>query len=94
MIIMAKSVTVTELLRNFSEYINRVTYRGESFVLVRGKLKVAELKPSPLGCKVSDLLASLASMPLLSSKEGAAFASDIAKAKKKGSKEVLQDPWA
>lgn len=33
---MNKTVSVTELVRNFSDYLNRVTYRGEGFTLVRG----------------------------------------------------------
>ena len=33
---MAQTRTVTEVARHFAEYINRVSYRGESFVLVRG----------------------------------------------------------
>jgi antitoxin (DNA-binding transcriptional repressor) of toxin-antitoxin stability system len=44
---MKVSATVTEVLRNFSDYINHVSYRGERFVLTRGGKVVAELVPAP-----------------------------------------------
>ena len=40
-------VTVTQVARNFAEYVNRVAYRRESFTLVRGKKPLAELRPLP-----------------------------------------------
>ena len=33
---MAQALSVTEAARHFAECINRVVYRGESFVLARG----------------------------------------------------------
>ena len=46
---MAQTLSVTEAPRHFAEYINRVVYRGESFVLVRGNTPIAELRPLPAG---------------------------------------------
>lgn len=46
---MGQTLSVTEAARHFAEYINRVAYRGESFVLVRGNKPVAELRPLPMG---------------------------------------------
>ena len=46
---MALTLSVTEVARHFAEYINRVSYRGESFVLVRGNKPVAELRPPSCG---------------------------------------------
>ena len=40
---MGKKVIVSEAVRNFADYINRVAYRGESFTLIRGNKPVAEL---------------------------------------------------
>ena len=37
-------LTVTEAVRNFSEYVSRVAYRHETFVLRKGKKSVAELR--------------------------------------------------
>lgn len=89
---MAKALNVTELLRNFSEYISRVTYKGESFTLMRGKLKVAELKPVPLGCTVGDFKEFLKRAPLLDSAEKREFKKDIESAGK-AKAEKLKNPW-
>ena len=90
---MAKHITVTEVLRNFSEYINRVTYRGEKFILVRGKLKVAELSPAPVGCSAADLQDLFKSLPSLSKAESKKFEGEINAFRKKQAKEKLRDPW-
>ena len=57
--------SVTEVARNFAEYINRVAFRGERFILMRGKKPVAELRPVPVGKRVGELSALLASLPRL-----------------------------
>lgn len=40
-----QTLTVTEAARNLSDMVNRVYYQGHSFVLTRGKVKVAQLSP-------------------------------------------------
>jgi|WetSurMetagenome_2_1015567.scaffolds.fasta_scaffold1025829_1 antitoxin (DNA-binding transcriptional repressor) of toxin-antitoxin stability system len=40
-----QTLTVTEAARNLSDMVNRVYYQGYSFVLTRGKVKVAQLSP-------------------------------------------------
>ena len=52
-------VTVTQVARNFAEYVNRVAYRRESFTLVRGKKPLAELRPLPAGARLSSCPACL-----------------------------------
>ena len=42
---MSQTLSVTEVARHFAEYINRVAYRGECFVLMRGNKPIAELRP-------------------------------------------------
>ena len=42
---MEKSVTATEAVRKFSEILNSVKYRGESFTIVRGGKPVASISP-------------------------------------------------
>lgn len=69
--------TVTELLRNFSDYINRVAYRGERFVVIRGGKPVAELSPVPSGTRLAELPALLDSLPRLSEEDAADFATDL-----------------
>jgi antitoxin (DNA-binding transcriptional repressor) of toxin-antitoxin stability system len=71
------NVTVTQVARNFAEYVNRVAYRRESFTLVRGKKPLAELRPLPAGARLSELAGLLASLPRLSAAEAGEFAADL-----------------
>ena len=90
----AKTLTVTETARHFSDYVNRVAYRRESFFLRKGKKIVAELRPVPAGRRLGDLPAILESLPHLTKAEARAFAKDIEKARQKLPREGLRDPWA
>jgi antitoxin (DNA-binding transcriptional repressor) of toxin-antitoxin stability system len=67
-------VTVTEVARNLSDYLNRVAYRGESFTLTRGRKPVAELRPAPIGMPLRELPELVAGLPQL----GEAGAHDLA----------------
>lgn len=78
---MAQILSVTEAARHFAKYINRVAYRGESFVLVRGNKPMAELCPLPTRKRLAELPALLASLPRLSSAEAARFADDLTTAR-------------
>ena len=42
---MEKAVSATEAVRKFSEILNSVKYRGESFTIVRGGKPVATISP-------------------------------------------------
>jgi len=70
-------VTVTQVARNFAEYINRVAYRRESFTLLRGKKALAELRPLPTGTRLSELPGLLASLPRLTEAEADELAADL-----------------
>jgi antitoxin (DNA-binding transcriptional repressor) of toxin-antitoxin stability system len=70
-------VTVTQVARNFAEYVNRVAFRRESFTLLRGKKPVAELRPLPTGARLSELPGLLASLPHLTEAEAADMAADL-----------------
>lgn len=87
------TATVTEVLRNFSDYINRVVYRGERFVLVRGGRPVAELTPVPAGTRLGDLPDLLASLPRLTEEEARAFEGDLERARAELSEREVRDPW-
>ena len=78
---MTQTLSVTKMVRHFAEYINRVAYRGECFVLVRGNKPVAELRPLPTGKRLAELPALLASLPRLSSVEATQFADDLTAAR-------------
>ncbi len=70
-------VTVTQVARNFAEYINRVAYRRESFTLLRGRKPLAELRPLPTGTRLSELPGLLASLPRLTGAEADDLAADL-----------------
>ena len=69
---MRRQVNVTEVQRNFSDFLNRVSYRDESFTLVRGGRPVAELSPVSPGLQLSDLPDLLAALPAPGGEEGPA----------------------
>jgi len=74
---MATELSVTELARNFSEYIDRVVFRGERYVITRANKPVAEIVPVPAGGRLGDLAGLLASLPRLSPEEAREFGSDV-----------------
>lgn len=90
----AKTLTVTEAVRHFSDYVNRVAYRHESFVLRKGTRPVAELRPVPAGRRLGDLPAILGSLPPFSDDEAKRFLADVRKARKILSRKPPRDPWA
>ena len=90
---MAQRLSVTEVARHFAEYINRVCYRGECFVLVRGKKPVAELRPLSVGKRLVELPALLASLPHLSPAEATQLDGDLAAARKVLARAAVHEPW-
>ncbi|CAN5700936.1 hypothetical protein BH23GEM9_BH23GEM9_19970 [soil metagenome] len=90
---MTNSVSVTDLFRNFSDYLNRVAYRGERFLLMRGGKPVAELTPVPRGGRLGDLPALLAALPRLEPTDAGAFADDLDRAREDLARRPPQDPW-
>lgn len=46
---MEKQITATEAVRRFSEILNSVNYRGERYVIMRGKKAVAVISPHEEG---------------------------------------------
>ncbi len=90
---MAETLTVTEVVRHFAEYVNRVAYRRESFVLVRGKKAIAELRPLPTGRRLSELPGLFASLPHLSTDEAGELAADIDSAREELARTEVRDPW-
>lgn len=78
---MVQKRSVAEVARHFAEYVDRVSCRGECFVLVRGNRPVAELRPLPAGKPLADLPALLASLPHLSPAEADEFADDLTAAR-------------
>jgi antitoxin (DNA-binding transcriptional repressor) of toxin-antitoxin stability system len=90
---MILETTITELLRNFSDYINRVAYRGERFVVIRGGKPVAELSPVPSGGRLGELPSVLDSLPRLDEADADAFARDLERFREELGADGPQDPW-
>lgn len=90
----AKVLSVTEAVRHFSDYVNRVAYRREAFVLKRGGVELAELRPVPNGRRLGDLPRILASLPSLSESDTRPFSEDVRTARTRLRREGLRDPWA
>jgi hypothetical protein len=84
-------VTVTQMARNFADYVNRVAYRRESFTLLRGKKPLAELRPLPAGARLAELPSQIASLPRLTAAEAGDFADDLAAAQ--GDLGDVRDAW-
>jgi len=89
-----KVVTVTEAARHFSDYLNRVAYRRESFVLCKGRRAMAEWRPVPAGTRLGELQGLLKSVARLSPEEAKAFSDDVRRARKTLPPGGLKDPWA
>lgn len=88
---MSETLTVTEVVRHFAEYVNRVAYRRESFVLLRGSKPVAELRPLPTGKRLAELPGLLATLPRLD--DATEFAADLEAARDELARGELVDPW-
>ncbi len=76
---MPTKLTVTEVVRNFSEILGRVRYKSERFVLTKGGKPVAELGPLDSAALVhlGDLPVVLAGLPHLEPEDADGFARDL-----------------
>ena len=79
---MKGTISVTEAVRNFADFINRVAYRGEHFVLVRGGRPVARLVPVPQAGRLGDLPDLMANVPSLGAQEAEGLSRDMEEASK------------
>lgn len=86
-------LSVTEMVRGFSDYVNRVAYRRERFILLKGRKPVAELRPLASGRLLGELEEVLRSLPALSASETAEFEADIEDARARLAREEPRDPW-
>lgn len=82
-----------QVARNFAEYLNRVAFRGEHFILRRGSRPVAELRPAMTGRRLGDLPGLLASLPRLSEQDADGFARELNQARTELEGQELRDPW-
>lgn len=91
---MRTQTTVTDVARNFSEYLDRVAFGGERFTLTRSGRPVAELAPVPRGRRLADLPALLAALPRLGEAQAEKLGEDLEDARETLRHDELRDPWA
>lgn len=90
---MATRITATEAARNFSDILNRVRYRGESFIIERSGDIVAELSPSTIAPVRKSTLRVLAEFMTNNSIPDDGFAKDITEGINQQPKVDTTDPW-
>lgn len=90
---MRSTKSVTEVARNFADYVNRVVFSGERFTLVRGNRPVAELGPVPVGRRLAELPDLLDSLPRLTPEEAERLGDDVAAARAAVGPAPGGDPW-
>ena len=86
-------VSVTEVARNFAEYLDRVAHGGEDFTLVRRGRPIAHLSPVPRGARLADLPDLLERIPRLAPAEAESFGRDLDEAREELSARPLEDRW-
>ena len=76
-----KTVTVTEAARNFSDFVNRVHYLGESALLVKGGRPMVKVTPAKRVNTGDELAKKWSSLPHLSRKDAEEFDRDLKSAR-------------
>ena len=76
---MQTEISSTEAVRNFSELLNNIKYRGDRYIVIRGGKPAASLVPveaARSGAKLVDLKQIVLALPHLDSND-TAFAADV-----------------
>lgn len=87
-------LTATEAARNFSEVLDRVSHKGASYDIRRGREVVARIvpaRPAPSRISVPELEVLLQRGPRLSSEEAGSFEKDVAALRRR--LRPPRDPW-
>ena len=72
-----QQITVTEAARNFSDLINRIHYRGESAMLIKGTRPMVRMLPARQPKTGAELAAIWPTLPHLTPSEAAHMEADI-----------------
>ena len=75
---MHQVISVTEASRNFSDVINRVYYQGQTYLLTRGGVVVAQLTGSNKTLSAKELLNRWQDRPRLDPEDAADWEQDLA----------------
>jgi len=76
---MQTAISSTEAVRNFSELLNNIKYRGDRYTVIRGGKPAASLipvEPARMGVTLADLRKIVQSLPHLDSND-TTFESDV-----------------
>ena len=91
---MSTTVTATEVSRRLADYLNRVAYREEEFVIERGGRPLAQLCPVPRGVRLRELPELFAKLPELAPGDAERFARDLDQMRQVSEQtEGMRDPW-
>jgi prevent-host-death family protein len=92
---MEKTVSATEAVRKFSEILNSVRYRGESFTIIRGGKPVASISPVETPSKrksLREFRELVKSLPPLG-KEADGFGKDLKEIRKRQPSMAKATKW-
>ena len=89
-----KTLTVTEVSRNFSAVMDQVEADQEEIVIVRNNRPIVRLVPEPPEQIASVVLGDLYRTLDDESADALTQAIDVGKKKKRGTLKELRDPWA
>ena len=89
-----KTLTVTEVARNFSSVMNGVEADQEEIVLMRNHKPVARLIPEPLAQNALEVLGDLYRTIDDDTADALAEAVNTSKKTKRGTLNELHNPWA
>ncbi len=74
---MHQVISVTEASRHFSDVINRVYYQGQTYLLTRGGVVVAELSGAEKTLSAKELLSRWENRPRLDPDDAAQWEQDL-----------------
>jgi len=92
---MEKRITATQAVRDFSELLNTIKFKGVHYIIERGGKPVASMKPiddSKDSATLGDLKILLRKLPRLD-EECEAFASDLEDIRKNQPLMAMEDVW-
>ncbi|MBM4121293.1 MAG: prevent-host-death protein [Nitrospira sp.] len=86
---MGKTISATEAVRQFSDLLNRIWFRGERYTIARGGKPIATLAPvsRPATCTLGELIDRLKKLPRLDD-DAKMFAQDV----RRGIRKALGPP--
>ena len=88
---MLKEISVTEVVRNFSDIIGRIRYKGESFLLIKGGIVVAKIGPVNRGIKAKELVDLWKGIKHLTPESAEEFSRDLAESR--AILKEIKDKW-